>query len=202
MPGRPKAGYPPGMNAQRQAFVDHYISLREVNASEAARRAGCGPGNASRQAKAWLKIPAVREAIAEGRAETERLVYANRAAIILELLFILHASMDEVLKYVRLREDGTAYFVDDTPEHVARAVKKLSSKRQVKRYDSEDEGYDVIAGDIQVEMHDKNKAAQLLMGHLGILTPKDEEGKTAMQSLADFLMALPRPQPPAPAKPA
>lgn len=200
MPGRPKSrskSKPEGTNSQRELFVQEYIQLREINATEAARRAGVPTKGACDQAKRWLKLKCVQTLLEQYREERKKRVYVDASQLVLELAIIGHSTMEEALQYVVFDDIGIPRLTG-APDHVGRAVKKLSGKRSVKftpggenQPDSE-----IVSTDVSIEMYDKPKAIQLLMGHLGITEPKDEDKNKAVQSLADFLMSLPKPKPP------
>lgn len=182
------------MNVQRDLFVQHHCAMAGLNASEAARRAGVPTDQAGEQAKHWMREACVKKAIAALLEEQKKNLCLDGSLALRTLAIIIIADQAEVLKYVRLKEDGIPYFADDAPEHVTKAVKKITAKRSIKRFDGEQEGFDIIDGGIQVELFDKNVAAKQLMQHLGILVPTDDPQKSAMQSLADFLKSIPKPK--------
>lgn len=171
--------------AKQQAFLEEYINLRELNATEAARRVGLTGKSAKVMASRWLGRTDVQAQLTAMREERSKIVFADAAIVIEELLILARSDISEI---VRVDKDGRLWLRKDIPAHAWRAVKSITFKHKAeggkkpktKTFETGDLDAKGIAkalsmaGDentveVKVEMHDKPRAINLLASHLGML---------------------------------
>lgn len=99
MPGRPRTT----LSNRERVFVREY--LIDLNASQAAIRAGYSPKSIGRNICRVMRRPRVRAAIAAAMAERERDLQIDARAVLREIARLGFANM---LDYVRVEEDGSA----------------------------------------------------------------------------------------------
>lgn len=175
------------ISVMRLRFVEEYLMNGEVNASAAARKAGVPAKNAAQQAHCWLKLPEVQAEIEAWQEERAKYVM-NRAADVLEEAKIITKA--SILDAISIQPDGTCRLKKNIPDHVRRAIKKIStkvSKKTLRSRDEMKEDEEIMAVDISVEMHDKGKTIQLLAQNLGMLQTKVEH--SGKLGLLDVLRA-------------
>lgn len=144
--------------AKRKRFVEEY--LIDLNATQAAIRAGYSPKTANEQGARLLANVSVQEAVAKAMAERSKRTGANQDRVIQELARIAFVNPRNVID----SEDGSVR-KDATEDDLAciQAVK-------VKTTDGE-KGKSV---EREVKLNDKMKALELLGKHLGMFKDKIE----------------------------
>ena len=104
-----------GMNPQQMRFVDEYCASKDLNASEAARRAGYSQKNADVTACRLMRTPAIKAEIERRRAQEHRKHEVKAEKLIARLAEIalepLHADKD-ALRAVELLGKHMGMFVD------------------------------------------------------------------------------------------
>lgn len=100
---------------KQQAFIDHY--LIDLNATQAAIRAGYSPKTAGQQAFDLLKKPEIQRAIETARAETAQKLEITRERVLEEYAKL--AFLDPRKFY---NPDGTLKLVPDMDEDAAAAL--------------------------------------------------------------------------------
>lgn len=141
---------------ERQArFVEEY--LLDLNATQAAIRAGYSQKSAEKIGHQLLEKTRVREAIAEGKIRRSQRTEISADRVILELARIAFSDPREVMEWgpygVRLKDSASL------TEEQAASVAEVS------------EGKD---GVMKLKKHDKVKALELLGKHIGIFREKVE----------------------------
>lgn len=175
----------PSLSAKQQRFVDEY--LVDLNAYQAARRAGYSHNTANDQSARLMANPAVAAAIEAGRqAQAERTgITADK--VIAELAKIGFADIRKAVRWmsnvaVAAPDDRSVDdILEDGPGEIRHAV-----TNQVELIDSADIDDDTAAaisevsmsdkGSLKVKFHDKKGALTELGRHLGIFTDKVEHG--------------------------
>ena len=146
------------LTAKQQLFVDEY--LIDLNATQAAIRAGYSPANADKIGSELLGKTRVSNAIKEAMAERSRRTGINQDRILIELAKIALVNPANVVNFdeATIREDAS-------PEDLA-AVASV----KVKRFPTKDgEGIER-----EIKFHDKNKALDMAGRHLGMFKDKLE----------------------------
>ena len=140
---------------KQQAFVHEY--LIDLNATQAAIRAGYSVKTAQEQASRLLSNVMVQQAIAERMAERSRRTGVNQDRVVLELAKIAFVNMTDVVdSNGRIKEGASA---DD-----------LSCIESIKYKESDNE----FGGSVEreVKIASKLKALELLGKHLGMWNDK------------------------------
>lgn len=146
------------LTPKQQLFVEEY--LIDLNATQAAIRAGYSPNNADKIGSELLGKTRVSEAIKIAMAERSRRTGINQDRILAELAKIALVNPARVVNFdeATIREDAL-------PEDLA-AVASV----EVKRFPTKDgEGIER-----EVKFHDKNKALDLAGRHLGMFKDRLE----------------------------
>lgn len=146
------------LTPKQQLFVEEY--LIDLNATQAAIRAGYSPNNADKIGSELLGKTRVSEAIKIAMAERSRRTGINQDRILAELAKIALVNPARVVNFdeATIREDAL-------PEDLA-AVASV----KVKRFPTKDgEGIER-----EVKFHDKNKALDLAGRHLGMFKDRLE----------------------------
>lgn len=144
------------LTPKQQAFVNEY--LIDLNATQAAIRAGYSPNTAQQMGSENLSKPVIRNAIDKAIADRSRRTGINQERVIREiakLAFLNPADVIDMAEAAVKREAEP----DDTACIAAVKVKIIPTE----------------TGDIterEVKTYDKLKALELLGKHLGIFTDK------------------------------
>lgn len=164
------------LTKKQKIFVDEY--LIDLNATQAAIRAGYSPDTAGSIGSENLKKPEIRARIEKAMAERSKRTGINQDRIIMELAKIALLNPKGLVNF-----DEATIKEDATDEDVA-AVASV----KVKRFPTKDgEGVER-----EVKMYDKTKVLELLGRHLGMFKDKvevsglDEEKK----KLEDILQQI------------
>ena len=143
------------MTDKQKRFVEEY--LIDLNATQAAIRAGYSPNRASEQAHQLLQKTTVQKAIAESMAKRSRRTGVTQDRVVRELAKIAFLDMTQVVDdHGRIRDDAT-------PEDRA-CIESIKYKSS-----SGDQGESV---EREVKVASKSKALELLGKHLGMYSDK------------------------------
>lgn len=161
-----------GLTEQQKAFVENYPL--DLNATQAAVRAGYSPHTADRQGARLLKNAGVRDALATVLAERSKRTGVNADRVLRELARIAFADIRSVVTWepdgIHLRE--AMELAEDDAAAIASVEWKIS-RTTVTFGEGEDAGTmtreDIIAA--SVKLNDKLGAINLLMKHLGMNAP-------------------------------
>lgn len=140
------------MTKKQKQFVEEY--LIDLNATQAAIRAGYSPGSAADIGSENLRKPDIRACIDKAMAERSKRTGINQDRILMELAKIALVSPEKVVNF----EDATVRENAVTEDIAAVASVK------VKQFPTKDG--DGIEREIR--FHDKIKALELLGKHLGM----------------------------------
>ncbi|WP_424139379.1 terminase small subunit [Roseomonas chloroacetimidivorans] len=138
---------------QKRRFVEEY--LVDLNATQAAIRAGYAPKNADANAHRLLADPEVAAAIAEAQAARSRRTEITQDRVLSELAALAHLDPAEIVS-VEVKEPKD---IAKLPEHVRRAILGWSWDRN---------------GNFVLKLSDKRGALELLGRHLGMWRDKVE----------------------------
>lgn len=146
------------MTKKQKRFIEEY--LVDLNATQAAIRAGYSPDTAGSIGSENLKKPEIRARIEKAIAERSKRTGINQDRIVMELAKIALLNPKGLVNF-----DEATIKEDAADEDVA-AVASV----RVKRFPTKDgEGVER-----EVKMYDKTKALELLGRHLGIFKDKVE----------------------------
>lgn len=162
------------MTKKQKRFVEEY--LIDLNATQAAIRAGYSPLTARDIGCENLTKPNIQEAIDKAIAERSRRTGVNADRVVRELAKIAFVNAGEVVDF------DTAILMDKISEDDMAAIQSV----KVKTF-----GEDGV--EREVKLADKLKALELLGKHLGLFKDKvelDGSVKTDMATLAGVLDQL------------
>lgn len=144
------------LTEKQQRFVDEY--LIDLNATQAAIRAGYSAKTANEQGARLLANVSIQQAISEKMAERSRRTGVNQDRIVLELAKIAFVNAADVIDSddATIKEGATA---DDTAAIQSVKVKMIPGKKG--------EGVER-----EIRLNDKLKALELLGKHLGMWNDK------------------------------
>ncbi|MDE6053383.1 MAG: terminase small subunit [Lachnospiraceae bacterium] len=144
------------MTEKQQRFVDEY--LIDLNATQAAIRAGYSVKNADKIGSELLGKTRVSEAISERMAQRSRRTGINQDRVVLELAKIAFVNAVDVIdpEKATIKDGATS---DDTAAIQSVKVKVIPT--------SEGEGVER-----EIRLNDKLKALELLGKHLGMWNDK------------------------------
>lgn len=159
------------MTTKQKLFCEEY--LIDLNATQAAIRAGYSPETAGAIGAENLKKPQIQKAIARSMADRSRRTGVNADRVVLELARIAFANAGDLID----ADDAT--LKDDASRDDLAAVQSIKVKNM---------------GDMGIEreirMADKLKALELLGRHLGLFTDRLQLGKLDTGKLDGILAQL------------
>ncbi|MEE0425188.1 MAG: terminase small subunit [Blautia sp.] len=146
------------MTKKQKRFVEEY--LIDLNATQAAIRAGYSPETAYSIGSENLKKPEIRACIEKAMAERSKRTGVNQDRIIMELAKIGFLNPKDLVNF------DEATVKEDAAEEDLAAIASI----RVKRFPTKDgEGIER-----EIKMHDKTKTLELLGRHLGMFKDKVE----------------------------
>lgn len=166
------------MTRKQERFVEEY--LIDLNATQAAIRAGYSPSSANAIGGENLAKPIIKAAIDKAMAEQSRRTGINADRVIRELAKIAFLRADEVIDIDRaqVRQDAGA----DDLAAIAGVKVKYVPKKEIN-----DDGEVVFVEAVEREIRfcDKLKALDMLAKHLGAYDGKKaEDGQAAETGIA------------------
>ena len=160
-----------GITEKQKRFVEEY--LIDLNATQAAIRAGYSPQTAREQGCQNLTKLNMQNAIAKAKAERSRRTGISQDRVIQELARIAFVNAADVIN-----TDNASVIADAARDDLA-CIQTVKVKQM-----SGDKG-DMT--EREVKLADKLKALELLGKHLGLFEPQADTGGAA---IADFLKAM------------
>ncbi len=164
------------LTAKQKRFVQEY--LVDLNATQAAARAGYSPKTAEQQGYQLLQHPSVSAAIANAQEKRAVRTEITQDMVLKELAKIGFADMRKLLKWY-----GHASGID-TDEAEETGEVKISVANFVELFNSDDLDDDIAAavaevsqtkdGALKVKLHDKQAALVNIGRHLGMFKDKIE----------------------------
>ena len=144
------------LTEKQATFVQEY--LIDLNATQAAIRAGFSPGSAARYAVDLLNKTHVAEAIRTAMQERNRRVEISQDRILEELARIAFGDLRDAVTWgkegVKLKE--SAELTEDQAAAISEVGETVTKE----------------GGSTRIKRHDKVKALELLMRHKGMLNDK------------------------------
>lgn len=156
----------PALTPKQRRFVEEY--LVDLNATQAAIRAGYSARTARQAGAEALSKPVIAEAVAAEmqRRETRSRVKAFR--VLEELAPLCYSSLD----HYRIGRSGHVRLTPDAPPDAMRAVAAIKRKRR--EIEREDGKPPVVEVETEIKLWDKNTALTNAMKHLGMLIDRHE----------------------------
>lgn len=164
-----------GLNKKQQRFVEEYIV--DLNATQAAIRAGYSAKTAYRIGHDLLQKTSVSDAIQKAMAERSERTQITADAVLLELARLAFSDIRKAVTFgaaaVTIKE---SIELDDA---TAAAISEISETRTQ------------FGGSKRVKLHDKVKALELAGRHLGLF----EKDKGPGAAVLNFISMCPEPAP-------
>ena len=160
-------------------FADEY--LVDLNATQAAIRAGYSQRTARTTGSRLLRNPAVAHAVAQRQARISNHLFVTAERVVLEYARLAFADMRD---YMRFAENGDVLLDwSAMPEDATKAILEVtqdiynegrgSAQREVKR--------------TKFKLHDKRGALDALAKHLGLFRERGgEDAETVVKSVINF----------------
>lgn len=143
------------LTKRQQLFIDEY--LIDLNATQAAIRAGYSAKTADQQGSRMLANVKVQQAVAEAMAARSKRTGVNQDRVVLELAKLAFVKMTDLVdSHGRIRDDAT----DDD----------LACIESVKYKSSESDTWSSVEREVKISS--KLKALELLGKHLGMWNDK------------------------------
>lgn len=143
------------LTEKQQLFINEY--LIDLNATQAAVRAGYSAKTAEQQGSRMLTIVKVQQAISEAMAERSKRTGVNQDRVVLELAKIAFLKMTDVV-------DGDGRIKDDASDNDLSCIESIKYKHSETDTGSSEER--------EVKAASKLKALELLGKHLGMWNDK------------------------------
>lgn len=143
------------LTKKQQLFVDEY--LIDLNATQAAIRAGYSVNTANEQGSQNLAKLSIQQAIAERMAERSKRTGVNQDRVVLELAKIAFVKMTDIV-------DSNGKIKDTATDDDLSCIESVKYK-----HSDTDTGYSV---EREVKISPKLKALELLGKHLGMWNDK------------------------------
>lgn len=158
---------------KQQRFVDEY--LIDLNATQAAIRAGYSAKTADQQGSRMLANVKVKQAVAEKQAQRSKRTGVNQDRVVLELAKVAFAKMTDIVdSNGRIKEDAS-------PDDLA-CIESIKYKESDNEYGGSVER--------EVKIASKLKALELLGKHLGMWSDKFNVTVEKSEKLDDIISQL------------
>lgn len=158
---------------KQQRFVDEY--LIDLNATQAAIRAGYSAKTADQQGSRMLANVKVKQAVAEKQAQRSKRTGVNQDRVLLELAKVAFAKMTDIVdSNGRIKEDAS-------PDDLA-CIESIKYKESDNEYGGSVER--------EVKIASKLKALELLGKHLGMWSDKFNVTVEKSEKLDDIISQL------------
>ena len=147
------------MTPRQKRFVEEY--LVDLNATQAAIRAGYSARSAGHNAYALLKRPEVKAGVARGRARLARSSKVSAERVIQEYAALAFSDLRQLADW---GPDGVVpKAAGEISDEAARALAEVSDTRSR-----------AGSGTVKVKLHDKKGALDALARHLGLFVERHE----------------------------
>lgn len=158
---------------KQQLFVDEY--LIDLNATQAAIRAGYSAKTADQQGSRLLANVKVKQAVAEKQAQRSKRTGVNQDRVVLELAKVAFAKMTDIVDSKgKIKEDAS-------PDDLA-CIESIKYKESDNEYGGSVER--------EVKIASKLKALELLGKHLGMWSDKFNVTVEKSEKLDDIIAQL------------
>lgn len=154
------------LTPKQARFVEEY--LVDLNATQAAIRAGYSERTANEQGARLLAHVSVSAAVQEAQAARSKRTEITQDRVLLELARI---AFSDVLNHYEADEMGRVTVTEDAPEGASAAVSSV--KRKVRTFTDSDDNTETTV-EVEYKVWDKNTALANLGRHLGLFVDRTE----------------------------
>ncbi len=158
------------MTQKQKRFIEEY--LIDLNATQAAIRAGYKPDNAQQMGSENLSKPVIADAIAKAMAERSKRTGINQERVILELAKIALSNIEKVIDLKTAQIKPSALEEDLS---CIQSVKIKPNEWGIER---------------EVKMYDKKAALELLGKHLGMFKDKVDVSIEKSEKLDEIISQI------------
>lgn len=165
--------YSMALTAKQKRFCDEY--LIDLNATQAAIRAGYSAATAREQAARLLTKVIVKEYIQQLQTERSKRTDITKDRVLQELAAIAFANIDDFVRVTEQEFKSITFDEEGIPTETSRLVKIVDvfetdkvDPAKIPALSSIKQGRDGI----EVKIHDKQKALELIGRHLGMFNDK------------------------------
>ena len=152
------------LTARQARFVQEY--LLDLNATQAAVRAGYAPRTANREGTRLLSNAVVAAAVAAAQAKRADRVQLSQDEVLAELRDVLRSDVRDF----EVADSGMLTLRPQAPDRAWRAVQSVKHKITTRTLGHATE----TDRDIEIRLWSKTDAIRLAMQHLGMLVEKHE----------------------------
>lgn len=158
-----------GLTERQQRFVQEY--LVDLNATQAAIRAGYSSRTAQEQSSRLLSNAMVAEAVARGKAERSTRLGITADRVLTELAAVAFARMPDYVEWGTGSQMNIKHS-DELTDHQAAAVSQVTeSEKYIKTIGEYEQ---LMSRERSIKLHDKLGALKLLGQHLDLFKEKHE----------------------------
>ena len=150
------------LNDKQERFCQEY--LVDLNATQAAIRAGYSPRSARSQAADLLTKPNIEDRIAQLMAERQERTQVTQDQVIRELALLAFSDV----RHYKMDDSGRLDLAEGAPASATRAISSVKHKSYTRD--------DVTTHEAEYRLWGKPDALKTLANHLGMLTDKLEVG--------------------------
>lgn len=161
-----------GLTTKQAAFVREY--LIDLNATQAAIRAGYSAKTAGRVAGQVMQKPAVQQALRKAMNERSKKTEFSANDVLKELKNIVKFNIKSIFN-----PDGSLKEIVDLDDDVSSAISSIKTKHEFGLNSPP-----VVVTEIKI--HDKNKAVDMAMRHFSLFNDKLNVNVTVQDVMAAF----------------
>jgi phage terminase small subunit len=156
------------LNAKQQRFVDEYLT--DLNATQAAIRAGYSAKTASEQAYDLLRKPQIQELISERQQDRKQRTEITQDRVLQELARLAFLDIRRAFN-----DDGSLKPINELDDDTAAAIAGMDIVEMAGAAGMGPDGVDHIPLQTKkIKLAEKKGAIELLMRHMGMLNDKLE----------------------------
>jgi phage terminase small subunit len=173
------------LNPKQQRFVEEY--LKDLNATQAAIRAGYSAKTAQEQGSRLLSNVMVADALARAKAERSARIGLTADRVLEELAAVAFARMPDYADWGTGKQMGLKPSEELTDQQAAAVAQVVEIEKFIKTLGEDEQ---LMSRERSIKLHDKMGALKLLCQHLGIGTEKHTvsvEIKREAEKLAEEL---------------
>lgn len=154
------------LTAKQQRFIDEY--LIDLNATQAAIRAGYAPENAGKQGHELLEKTGISNAIAQAMAHRSRRTGITQDRVLRELAKVAFVNANDVID-----PDSATVRADAAEEDLAciQAVKVKTSESEMGS-----------SSEREIKLYDKMRALEMLGKHLGLFDKRGQDSSNGEEN--------------------
>jgi phage terminase small subunit len=158
------------LTVRQEAFVREY--LIDLNATQAAIRAGFSANGANVTASQLLAKPNIRKQVDIAKAQRVSRVGMTADSVLHEMSILANSSLD----WFYVDDEGQVKTTDAAPKGAMGAVQSIKKKTTIKVSRNKEAGEDDITKtyDVEIKLWDKPNPLKLMGKHVGIFPDKVE----------------------------